>query len=354
MYDAWAAHDDLAFGSRLGDMVRRPPADRTEAARREAASFAAHRALADLFPSEAAGFAKLMGELGYDHGDGANRLGDLGRGPGQPAEPYADWTGYRPVYDPMRLVDPKPLAAAATPDGAGQRLLVPLGPGGALHAGDRLGAAAAGAAAPPRARLPGPGRRAPGRQRRADRRAQGHRRVLGRRPQHRDPPGHWCVLAPGGVGQGRPRPGRGRAAVLRPHRGTAGRRHRLLGRQAGYDSVRPVTAIRFLFAGQEVLAWGGPGRGRGASAARTGSRTSPPRRSPSTPSGHSTFSAAAAAVLARFTGSDRFGASVTIPAGSSRVEPGTTPAADVVLSWPTFTDAADLFAGRPRRRRCAA
>jgi hypothetical protein len=25
MYDAWAAHDDLAFGSRLGDLLRRPP-----------------------------------------------------------------------------------------------------------------------------------------------------------------------------------------------------------------------------------------------------------------------------------------------------------------------------------------
>jgi hypothetical protein len=53
-------------------------------------------------------------------------------------------------------------------------------------------------------------------------------------------------------------------------------------------------------------------------------------------------------VLARFTGSDRFGASVTIPAGSSRVEPGTTPAADATLSWPAFSAAADQ-AGRSRR-----
>jgi hypothetical protein len=50
MYDAWAAHDDLAFGSHAGDQLRRPPAGRTEAARREAASFAAHLALSDLFP----------------------------------------------------------------------------------------------------------------------------------------------------------------------------------------------------------------------------------------------------------------------------------------------------------------
>ena len=53
-------------------------------------------------------------------------------------------------------------------------------------------------------------------------------------------------------------------------------------------------------------------------------------------------------MLARFAGSDRFGASVTIAAGSSRVEPGITPAADVTLSWPTFTDAA-VQAGRSRR-----
>jgi hypothetical protein len=158
-----------------------------------------------------------------------------------------------------------------------------------------------------------------------------------------------------------------------------------------YDSVRPVTAIRFLFAGREVLAWGGPGQGTRRIRGEQWQPYIATPPFPEHPSGHSTFSAAAAAVLARFTGSDRFGASVTIRAGSSRVEPGTTPAADVVLSWPTFTDAADqagrsrryggihfkmgdlvgralgamvgarawqaaaeLFAGRPRRRRCAA
>jgi hypothetical protein len=115
-----------------------------------------------------------------------------------------------------------------------------------------------------------------------------------------------------------------------------------------YDSVRPITAIRFLFAGREVLAWGGPGLGprRIKGEEWRPYLTTPPFGE--YPSGHSTFSAAAAAVLARFTGSDRFGAAVTIPAGSSRVEPGTTPAADVVLSWPTFSAAADQ-AGRSRR-----
>ena len=65
-------------------------------------------------------------------------------------------------------------------------------------------------------------------------------------------------------------------------------------------------------------------------------------------SGHSAYSAAAAEVLRSFTGSDAFGNSVTIKAGSSGVEPGTVPATDIVLAWPTFSDAANQ-AGMSRR-----
>ena len=58
-------------------------------------------------------------------------------------------------------------------------------------------------------------------------------------------------------------------------------------------------------------------------------------------SGHSTFSAAAAEVLKDMTGSDTFGMSVTIAAGSSTVEPGAVPASPVTLSWKAFSGAAD-------------
>jgi hypothetical protein len=64
-------------------------------------------------------------------------------------------------------------------------------------------------------------------------------------------------------------------------------------------------------------------------------------------SGHSTFSAAAAEILKRFTGGDVFGASVTIAQGALGVEPG-MPAQPVTLSWPTFSAAADE-AGLSRR-----
>jgi len=61
---------------------------------------------------------------------------------------------------------------------------------------------------------------------------------------------------------------------------------------------------------------------------------------PEYPSGHSTFTAAGATMLAAFTGSDTFGVTVTLPAQSSKIDPG-TPAQAVTLSFPTFSDAAD-------------
>ena len=65
-------------------------------------------------------------------------------------------------------------------------------------------------------------------------------------------------------------------------------------------------------------------------------------------SGHSTFSAAGAEILRRFTRSDRFGASATFSAGSSKFETGAVPATDLTLHWQTLSDAANQ-AGLSRR-----
>jgi hypothetical protein len=67
-------------------------------------------------------------------------------------------------------------------------------------------------------------------------------------------------------------------------------------------------------------------------------------------SGHSIFSAAGAEILRSFTGSDTLGASVTIPKDSFRGEPGCGPVADLTLSFPTFSAAADA-AGMSRGAR---
>jgi hypothetical protein len=119
-----------------------------------------------------------------------------------------------------------------------------------------------------------------------------------------------------------------------------------------FDSVRPVTAVHFLKKGKMIRAWGGPYQGvvvmRGElwQPYQPANVVTPPF--PEFISGHSIFSAAGAEILERFTGSGAFGGSVTLPAGSSHVEPGLVPAQDVTLSWPTFRDAADQ-AGLSRR-----
>jgi hypothetical protein len=112
------------------------------------------------------------------------------------------------------------------------------------------------------------------------------------------------------------------------------------------DYVRPVTAIHFLFAGQNIPSWQGIIDGADWKPYQAASVVTPPF--PEYFSGHSIFSAAGAETLKLFTKSDNFGHSVVIPAGSSRVEPGIVPAKDIVLYWATFSDAADE-AGVSRR-----
>ena len=131
MFDAWAAYDATAVGTQFGAALRRPESERTDANKAKAVSFAAYRALVDLFPSQAPLFTARMTALGYDpadasldvstpqglgnecarsvttarHADAANQLGG-----------YADTTGYMPVNSSSQLDDPnrwQPLAGAA-------------------------------------------------------------------------------------------------------------------------------------------------------------------------------------------------------------------------------------------------
>jgi hypothetical protein len=119
-----------------------------------------------------------------------------------------------------------------------------------------------------------------------------------------------------------------------------------------FDSVRPVTAISFLFHGRQIRSWGGPGKG---TVTMDGAQWIPyqPSAFPTPPfpeyvSGHSSFSAAGATILTLWTGSEYFGDSITFAPGSSSTEPGITPAQPVTLRWRIFHDAADQ-AGISRR-----
>jgi Domain of unknown function (DUF6851)/VCPO second helical-bundle domain len=125
-----------------------------------------------------------------------------------------------------------------------------------------------------------------------------------------------------------------------------------------YDYARPVAVVRDLgelgligewgvdFMGNEgwvIEAYAGDGLGTQTILAENFVTYQNPGSHPSPPfaeyvSGHSTFSAAAAEVLALFTGSQDFGAFVEIDTFQFETAP---PEGPVVLEWETFEDAAD-------------
>jgi hypothetical protein len=374
MYDAWAAYDRTAIGTRLGATLRRPPRERTAENRRHAVSVAAYRALVDLFPGEQPSLEMVLRGLGFDphdtaadpstpagvgnlacgavleyrHGDGANQLGDENGG-----APYSDYTGYQPVNAPGLIVDPNRWQPLTFTNGQTPGFLAP-------HWGRvaPFAAKARDALRPtPPAQHPDPRYLEQAAEILRTSAALTDRRKMiaeywSDGPSSELPPGHWNLFAQ--VVSRRDRHGFDEDVKLFFALNNA-----LLDAsiavwecKRAFDYARPITAIRFLFAGLKVRAWGGPHRGTriidGADwlPYQQGTFLTPPF--PEYVSGHSTFSAASAEILARFTRSDRFWHGVVLDAGSSRIEPGLTPARPIVLFWPTFSDAA-AEAGLSRR-----
>ena len=382
MFDAWSAYDGVAVPTRPHLRWRRPLSERTAARKAEAVSVAAHAALKDLFPSESLLFDGLLADQGYAsgadslaistpggvgrlaaasvldfrHRDGSNQLGDLHPGA------YSDYTGYAAVNppEPAAVVDPNRWQPLLVSDGQGGSVVqkyttpqwghvIPF----ALESGSEL--------------RPGPPARYPS----AAYFAQAQELIalsggltdaqkataeyFADGPSSEFPPGHWCLFA---------------QFVSRRDAHTLDQDVKMffaLGNalldasitawdaKREYDSVRPVTAIHYLYSVHAlglIQAWGGPCAGTQqipASAWRPyqlATVVTPPF--PEYISGHSIFSAASAEVLRSFTGNDALGVSITIPAGSFRGEPGCGPASDVTLSFPTFSSAADA-AGMSRR-----
>jgi hypothetical protein len=362
-YDAWAAYDQRALGTRLGGSLRRPPAEWTAANKAEAISHAAYRALVDLFPGQRELlFDPMMARLGYApapaatgttpagigntacaavlgfrHRDGSNQLGDVNGG-----APYSDYTGYEPVNDARYLTDPNRWQPLLQPNGDPQTFLAPhwgrVVPF-ALSAADQF--------MPPKPALDSTGRY----QTQARELVQASAQLTDAQkviasywadgPATETPPGHWSLFA--------------RWVSARDGHGTDqdvqlffALGNALLDAsiavwdcKRAFDYIRPVSAIRYLYGGQPVASWGGPYQGTQIIDGATWQSYLPTPPFAEYVSGHSTFSAAAATVLTLFTGSKRFGLEVTIPALSSPIEPGVVPARDVTLAWSTFDAAAD-------------
>ena len=108
-----------------------------------------------------------------------------------------------------------------------------------------------------------------------------------------------------------------------------------------YDYVRPVSAIQHLYRGKSVKAWGGPCEGTKELEGEHWVPYIPTPPFAEYVSGHSTFSAAAEEVLCSFCSSGKYGESVTIPKGGSKIEPDCTPSEPITLKWKLLKDAAD-------------
>jgi hypothetical protein len=377
MFDAWSAYDAAAVPTVPQRGWRRPAAEASDASRTEAVSFAAYRALADLFPTQRSLFDALLNQLGYApsddsddpatpagvgnraaaavlafrHHDGSNQLGDLHPGS------YSDYTGYVAVNPPTAIVDPNRWQPLDVFNAQGQVVTqVYTTPQWGLVSPFALPSGSALRPEPP-ARYPS--------QAYVDQADEIIAISAGLNdvekvtaeyfadgPNSEFPPGHWVLF--------------GEFVSRRDHHSLDAdvKMFFALGNalldagicawdaKRAYDSERPGTAIHFLYAGQLIRAWGGPYQGtqtiRGEDwrPYQLSTVVTPPF--PEYFSGHSVFSAAGAEILKSFTGSDAFGDSVTIKAGTSRGEPGAVPADDITLAWPTFSDAADA-AGMSRR-----
>lgn len=372
MFDAWAAYDATAVGTRLGGALRRPENERTIANKQRAVSFAATRVLSNLFPTQMSRVNAKMAELGYDPTnitndittpegignvaaqavldyratDGSNQAGN-----------YADTSGYAPVNTVNTVNDInrwQPLTfflsggGTATPGfltphwGTVKPFALTSGnqfrPDGPIHSSDAVAfRAQAQELLDIMADLTD------------KQKAIAEYWALG--PGSDTPPGIWCKM--------------GEFVSQRDNHGVDedikmffALSNALFDASIAawetkrfYDNSRPITVIRTLFAGEMVPSFLGPNQGIGLAPGENWKPYQPD--SFITPpfgeyvSGHSTFSATAAEVLRQFTGSDRFGMVVTIPRRSSTFDPQ-VPFKNVLLSWPTFSAASDE-AGWSRR-----
>lgn len=105
-----------------------------------------------------------------------------------------------------------------------------------------------------------------------------------------------------------------------------------------YDAVRPFSAIHYIYGDSPVTAWGGPGKGTVSDLPGKEWRSYlVVADHPEYPSASTCFCHAHGQAARLYLGSDDLNWTVPAPAGSSRIEPGITPAADLDLYFPTWT-----------------
>lgn len=372
VYNAWACYDgDASFT--LSGLRKRSPIERRTANKVIAVSYAAYAVLVDLFPTQQSRFdltlASTTGGLSLTsqealaavqvglfasgallqsrHSDGSNQLGDMTAS----GVAYADTSGYLPVNSVDTVVDPTRWQPLLVTSAAGVSAVQPFV---TPHWGRvRPFALRSGSVLRP-TYTSGPSFAEMDQVIAFSAGLNDASKVLvdffANNPGSVTPPGQWMKIA---------------EIVSAADGNSLDNDVRLFFTLAqamldasiacwdtkrAYDSVRPITAIRYFYSNQTVQAWGGPGLGtvsmRGADWKPYQRTSNPSPAFPEFVSGHSTFSGAAAAVLAALRG-DSFDLSFGFPAGGVPFDP-TVPSTPVTLSWSTFTDAA-AAAGLSRR-----
>ncbi len=390
MYDAWAAYDDTAVGTRFGAKLRRPKNERTEENKRIAIAFATYRGMMDMFPEDAEWIKGQMRANGYDpednstdlrrpqgvanvasaavfayrHRDGANQLGDEN---GSSGKPYSDYTFYRPVNPVSQIIDPdcwQPIEFTL----AGDKKATPgfLTPHWyrvktfALERSDMF--------------RPGPQPKVGTKQLKDEvdevlkfngsltLQQKAIVEFMRDGPRSTGQSGHWLRFA---------------QALSERERYDTDKDIKLFFAVATvafdafiacweakrfYDSSRPWTLIRHYYKDKMIVGWAGAGKGVATIPTSEWHPYSPlsfiTPPFPGFPSGHSTVSAASAKVLEYFTGSDNFGATETRHAGEltepgisceikqaidgKPAKTGITDDGVIVLQLPTFTETAEM------------
>ncbi len=389
MYDAWAAYDEKAVGTRQDGKLRRPADERTQANREKAIGYAVFRTLLSIFPQDRAWLEEQMKGMGFDPADGstdpataqgigniaadavldhrrhdgANSLGDE---VGSDGRPYSDYTFYEPRNPIDRILDPD----------RWQQIPFDDGKGGKYH---------------PNFLTPHWYRVKPA--------------VLERSDQFRPPPFpkvgseqlqkevEECIAFNGNLSleqksmvefmRDGPRSTGQSGHWLQFAQDVSRRDHHGLDQDVKlffaiggtafdafiacweakryYDSSRPWTLIRHLYQGRTIVGYSGACKGAATIPGEQWHPYSPTTfvtpPFPGYPSGHSTVSGACSKLLERFTGTDRYGAFYRHRAGQwteagcgvpqmqareGQAPPNLPDTPEVVLQMPTWTATADL------------
>ncbi|MFL5338705.1 MAG: vanadium-dependent haloperoxidase [Gemmataceae bacterium] len=389
MYDAWAAYDDKAVGTRLGGTLRRPPTERTVANKATAIGYATYRAMLYLFPEDkdwiagqmrdhgldpdtattdpktpaGVGNAAAAAVIAYRRHDGANQHGDE---VGSVGKPYSDYTYYRCLNTQDKVHDPDCWQPIEFDDGKGGKVtpgfltphwyrVTPF----ALERSDQF--------------RPGPPPKvgSPQLKKEVDEVLKFNSSLTVEQkaivefmrdgPRSTGQSGHWLRFA---------------QDVSRRDHHTIDQDVKIFfavgncafdafiacwDAKRYYDSSRPWTLVRHLYAGKKVQGWAGAGKGVVELPAEDWHPYSPltfiTPPFPGYPSGHSTVSGACAKMLELFTGSDQFGETEKRTAGAltepgfgckviqmhlGKTPQGTPLTCDVALKMPTFSAAAEM------------